>query len=282
VAENEDLERRCHQALLRRQPKWRLRLVKMSILPAAAGLTALLSSPAGAAQTCAAGAYHYAGLKTNTQNYTGIERYISVDTASVANANTDHLINYLNASVTQVGCNGQTQCWIQVGYGLGNVGGHIVSSGHPYAEENDNNGYDVNWSPFALTQNDFHTVFFTGQTSSIGGGKTVGLFNAYSAPAGSGPILVAQAWLQDYHHTDVQASTESYNGVKESCPDLAQYQYFGTDGTTNNDSGTQLDVYSSGLTWEAWPGLDGHPYSDGVLGYNSLHNFGAFETWKEM
>lgn len=193
----------------------------------------------------------------------------------------DHIINYLDAGVTQLGCNGYTSCWIQEGYGIGDVSGHIATSLSPYAEENDNYGYDVNWSTFSLTQNDLYVIDFTGQMASIGSGNTVGLYEAWTIPTGANPVLVAGAWLQYYNHTNVQATTEAYTTASDACPTLSQYQYFGTDGSANNNSNTQLNVYN-GSAWESWPTNDlyfegpSYPYE-----YTSLSNAGAFETWKD-
>jgi hypothetical protein len=277
------LGRECHEAYLRlvRPIAAYKRHAYLVAIPVAVGVVCLQAQPAAASQTCTAGVYHYAGLGTHDQIYAGIERYISVDSANVANTSTDHLINYLDASVTQVGCGSQSQCWLQAGYGIGNVGGHVSTTLSAYAEDNDYYGYDVNWPSFGLTQNDFYTVYFTGETASIGGGNTIGLFDAYAVPAGSGPQLVGQAWLEYYQKVLPQATTEGITGVTETCPSLAEYQYFGTDGSSNNNSSTQLYLYGNNEEWKVWPSGDAHSYSDSVFGYNSLYNYGAFETWKE-
>ena len=280
--DSDSLAIECHDAYLARSRSWfGRRLRYFAVVPVAAGLVVLQANPAAAWITCPGNLVQYAGQWGRAQDYRGVERYISVDTAAVADPTADHILNDLVVQVNQVGCHGYTECWIQAGYGEGEIFGKVSTSLASYAEENDNYGIAYNWGAFPISQNDFYTIFFTGQTMAIGGGESVGLFDEVTVPAGSstGYTIVA-AWLQYYNHTNVQANTEEYVSTNgEVCPTLAANQYFGTDGTSNNNSNTQLYV-SNGTDWVAWPTSDEYNVADYPYDYAPLENYGAFETWK--
>ena len=284
-----ELNERCQEALERRRGRWRRRTTFGGAVSAVA--TGLLLAQAGAAgaTTCtntggSGNGYYYAGLETNSYAYAGVEGYISVDGQQVYDESFQHLLNYVGV-ITPLSCS-VTTCGIQTGDGTGTISGHSNPSGattpNPYMEENDVNGYDPAWSSIGLTQNDFYTVFYTGTTKHVGG-NVVGLFDAYVQPSGSSPQLIGQAWLRDYRRVVPGGITEVEEvGSSENCPTLNQYEYFGTNGSGGSNSGTYLEALTGGSTqtWEAWPSSDATHHQDAPYVYSSLHDFGAFETWK--
>jgi hypothetical protein len=95
-----------------------------------------------AASTCSAtggqsnSGYYYSGQYTidfPTYSYDGVEGSISNDTLTVANYNQAHNIHYIDESTGAQDC-GVGNCWIQNGYGRGDVGGQEATYNQAYAE----------------------------------------------------------------------------------------------------------------------------------------------------
>ena len=219
------------------------------------------SATAGASTTCTAGRFRYAGQLLGTYSYAGVERFITHNNMAI-HTHYSHVISYLGAhdatTCTHTGIS--TFCHIETGLGLGTIATRYSSSVKPFMEEEDYYGYDMVWeTSFSLQYTNFFTVFFNGSTRTIGGGHTIGEMDAYDQPTGSSPILVGNAWVNNYRHQEVGGISEAVNdftGV--ACPTVAQFEWFGTvSGTTQVTAASALNYYN-GFT-KLWVIPEGAP-----------------------
>jgi hypothetical protein len=104
--------------------------------------------------------------------------------------------------------------------------------------------------------------------------------DAYDQPTGSSPILVGNAWVNNYRHQEVGGISEAVNdftGV--ACPTVAQFEWFGTvSGTTQVTAASALNYYN-GFTklWVRWP-TSYTPYRESPYSMTNLGQ-GGFKTW---
>lgn len=221
--------------------------IRRLVIGIAAALLAALGLPLAAlAATCGAG-YHYAG-ETSSNNFHGLQGELGNVSGQSLNGAV-HIINYYDLSDTSYNCNGNGQCWIQAGFGQGNVGGYVApASNHAYEETNDLNGYNVNWNPTGYVSGSDHSGYISLYIQSQSGGNT--LYYAYSYST-SGSHFLGSAWLPSNSLTaDINTETE-YSG-SATCATLNSPVYYGANATGGYDSGTFIEYWDTGSsTWYA-------------------------------
>jgi len=228
----------------------------------------------------AASTYQYSG-KTSANPWLGVEGDISTDSESVPNDLGYHILNYVG--LAQSGSCDSGACWIQAGNSLGAT----FSSGNPnycystyvqaYMEEADVNNYDcVAYAntQIPLIQNDYYTTFYTWTCSGGDGLSDAYIYN------GSAWTLIGQAWLPSCAGSSaVDALTEFLEGPGQTgFPTLGEYEYFGTNGSGGQSSGTILQQYN-GSAWTPWTtSLQAGPNSPLNIFING-YQYDAFGTW---
>jgi hypothetical protein len=242
----------------RRLPR---RWLPLAAIPFSSAAALLLATPAGALTSCTG--YNYSGQESvNFEG--GVEGNISNDTALgiPAGYTTSHNLNYLSMdqwSNTGNPCTGSSDsvhCWLQVGYGIGElpvVGSHCGAQSQTFAyeENSDVNGYDCTWEyPISLQAQNYYSDFLSGTTNGSCPGADA-LWDGY-INTGAGPILIGNAWLPLCGaNANAYASAEGENTVPNTgCPTWQPYQFFG--GTSNSE----LDLSPKGSTWGQWSSSD--------------------------
>jgi hypothetical protein len=247
--------------------------------------------------TCATGGSH-----SPSYSYDGVEGSISAVALQVASIPNSHNIQTLDQQTPATDCNlSGDECWIQNGYGIGDVGG-TYSANYPeaYFEDNSWYAYVVDFWPsttFSLAQDNFYQNYWNGQSESGGGfgscdGKSgLGEFDTYvDTHNGQGPTLMWYGWLDGFYCTQVYAGSEMevlQNGQKGqgmTCPTVPAYEYYGTNGSGGVTSYDQLKVSYTGQNsgWFSWQSSS---VPSALLGPNSPYGFSylqdnsAFETW---
>ena len=265
------MERTLRRAALRRNAK---RAGCIAVPTVAAVLT--MSGESAWATNCTAG-YMYAGQQQPAA-WQGIEGYISIDSLSLGTSGS-HILNFLelkNFSARVCGNDHAGPCWLQDGYGLGSLLSPCGNSGSIYAyeENNDVNGYWCTWDKsISLPQDDFWNVFYTHQTSG-----TNGLLDGY-INTGSGPILIAQAWMPNYAaNLTATATTEVSAYTSGTCPSVGSYEYFGTNGAGVSSSQYALYLSANGQTWSEWTQAPNDMTPHGPYSRGELNNYYAFKT----
>lgn len=237
-----------------------------------------------AATTCGAYDYKYMGQATPSASWDQAYGDISVASIAVpAGLSNAHEINYLSLTDVEDRCNtdirSSMNCWIQAGYGEGNVGGYINTKGQePYMEYSDEYGYNVNWvTTFGLTQDDYVTVYDTGTQDGMGNT----LYEAFIQPTTLGAKMIGKAWLYR-QSVYVQAYSEGENFSSAACPSIKQYIYFGTNGSGGGGSSAQYDLQigNSAGTVQAWNISNAtNPTTRPPYSYTPLYSRSAFEGY---
>lgn len=271
------------------RPYWLIRYGAFVVVSMASLLT--IQQAAGAS-TCSFngghggnGHYYVAAQATSSYVWDGARGYVSVDAENI-NAATFQ-INWLGDDTSTTDCyNGSLggDCSIQTGYGIGNVGGFQSSascSGYcGYMEEEDVNGYDVNWNPqnISLTQDDFVQTNYAPAT----GNGSIGEWDAFIRPQGQSTlILTGKAYIYHYGYTRAAGEGETYYGGAGTCASVAQYQYYGTDGSGHSYSGDEIDLTEDSQNWYPWSSNWGGAGLFADAPYNSQYVSGqqAWQGW---
>ena len=221
--------------------------LRRSRLLAVPGLVCALLVPAATAQaaTCGAG-YHYSGeLEYSSYVLQGLEGELgNEDGQGLQSAY--HIINYYDLTDFTHNCNGNGSCWLQAGFGQGNVGGVISpSADHAYFEASDVNAYNVNWKSTSDIAGSTHSAYIVLWLKEVSGGNYL-----YEADADStnGDAYLGEAWLP-------RRSLESFTGTETdypgsgTCSTLSSPVYYGANATGGYDSGTLIERSTDGSTW---------------------------------
>jgi hypothetical protein len=266
----------------------------------------MMTSLAAGASTCTTrggsggSGYYYSGQYSAdfpTYSYDGVEGSVSVDGLTIPNGayNAAHNIQYIAQATIATDCQlSGYPCWMQNGYGIGNVGGTIATYQQAYFEMNSWYQYDAIFWPdttFGLAQDDHYTNYWNGQTQSGGGygsceGKGgLGEFDTYvDTHNGQGPRLMWYGWLDGWFCTQLFAQSEVWVDTGMTCPAIPEWEYFGTSGHGGVTSYDQLKASYAGQNtgWFAWnynvvptaSNGPNNPYSRSYISSNS-----AFDTW---
>lgn len=221
--------------------------------------------------------YQWSGKKSSL-TWQGVEGNLSVDGESIGNDTGYHILNYIDMSNFNYGCQGFTSCWIQAGDSLGFTGASGYSAYcqsnyiQAYVEVGDVNSYGCygyTSSQLSLTQNDYYTTYFTQTCNSSGDGLT----DAYVYNTNVGWALIGQAWIPNCAASTIFAQSEFDEFGGTTCPVLQQYQYFGYYGGPLNQS-------PNGLSWQSWTtSLQHGPDSPLNLSPNPVTSSDSFAVW---
>lgn len=213
-------------------------------------LTSVLwDSPiAFAVNNCANNVYYYGG-ETLIGNpvYEGSEGVVTGGSHVLEKAY--HDIDYLaleNEELTYNLCNRDDSggyCWISAGNGIGNVGGHVSNGFQGYMEENDVNGYAVNWTNGTCASGqEYVSLYFTG-VYSRGYPEFVAIFTSDGT---CGYQHVGTAYTYTVGQDFVAAS--EVDGSGGECAQF-NHTYFGANTSAQTSTGTELQLSLNGATW---------------------------------
>jgi hypothetical protein len=256
----------------------------------------LSSGVATAATVCGANNYKYSGQTSykasNPTTWSDVEGDISVDSISVYGPLTaDHFIAYLDLVDHADMCfHNSQQCFLQAGYGKGDVGNHESKQGQtlePYAETSDEFGYSVNWvDGYGLTQDDYVMVINTGNTDTQGYYQ----WQAWIQPTTLGNQMIAEGWYPSLVGS-AYAQAEGDNAASGyDCPSMTKYEYFGTNGAGGGGDLSQYQLRLYGLLsgWQPWDVADAIrnpdlppevPPAEPPYTYTPLYSASAFEGY---
>lgn len=261
------------------------RVMSGSFACVAMAVTLFVAATNAVATTCSTG-YRYSGQQQDWQaspsgiGWGGISGELTIDSLSLPGSGADHILNLLElknfetASCPQAP-DGSSNCWLQDGYGIGGLPAPCGGSGgiKSYFELSDVNAYDCQWQSYGLRSPTFWNVYLSGVSGNLG------RLDAY-INTGSGPILLATAYLPDYGwELTATAVLESGTAVAGACPAVGNAQYFGANLGGGITVGTELKLSPDGVNWPAWTSTPGTwndaPYNHRV----QLGNYNAFSTY---
>lgn len=154
------------------------------------------------------------------------------------------------------------------------------SSKHGYMEEEDVNGYDVNWfNSNYVIGNAYISVFNTGIT----GANSTKLFDMYTTTSNYGSVLEGQAYFPSTEvNTEAGAETEvAYTGGNVTCASSPPYTMKGANDAGGYSAGTEIQGSQDGSSWHPletsqWSMFNFAPYYNKALnGVSSFESYGG-------
>jgi hypothetical protein len=197
------------------------------------------------AVNCAAG-YAWTGQYNNTVNYEGIQGEAG-HTGTQTDQGAIHFINYYDLSDPHTACNGSSSCWLQAGFGQGNVGNYLSGAAdHAYFEGNDVNGYIVHWKPTADVTASSGASYISLSFITTSSGDYEYEADSYNS---NGVFNLGDVWLaQVYTQPFVQSETEYVKAG--TCATFGAAFYYGANATGGFASSTYIEAsFNAGITY---------------------------------
>lgn len=187
---------------------------------------------------------------------------MSLPASKLADYNNEHIIAFWLGLVEGAGsgnCDGQSQCWVQIGHlkGLLPTGGSVRHNTAYFEANNAGGQYKFQDYPgIGLAQDTFYTTYYSGIRNALGYYK----YPAYVQDSAGHNDLEGTAVLYEYANT-AEAEAEMFNDGQGSYPNYCPtidptgfYQYFGTNGSGGTNTGYSLDNATAGppQNWSPW------------------------------
>jgi hypothetical protein len=259
----------------------RTNLRRLCTLVAAGALVPLLllveDAPAFAAacqasyQNFGNSGYYYAGEWQNTSaSHGGVLGWITPGSQPVGTGSTSHIINYLALYNNNFsGCGLGVGCWVQGGYGEGNVGGYVdpYGSGNAgYIEMNGLNGdYYVDWlSPGYVTYYFFEEADCGSQPYIDNNGTSYSCSDCIIS--GYLGETCDSTYLPSYNGYYAAAEMENYQGADGYCSINDGEEFGAVDGSYN--ANTIIQASQDGTNFHPifdWSSTVDLPYQTGPI-----------------
>lgn len=213
----------------------------------AAGLTTAFAS------TCSQG-FEYSGFESQ-DTWQGVEGWITKDGFTLSSPSYQHDLAWSGLWSRDPACVNGGVCWVQVGYGIGNIQNQVMTSLTPYAESTDSSGYHFQWitnpvllQSFRGSSTDFWNDFYSGsQGTPMSNGDPTGVYYGYVYNSLlSSPAHIITADLPNYAGGQtVESNLEIWDYIPQSCPNTPAWEYFG-------QTGSGLELSPNGSSWQMW------------------------------
>lgn len=210
------------------------------------GVVVATANPA-LATSCPNGIYRYGGEHKYDGSFQGLQGELGNESGQDIK-DAIHIVNYYDQSDFADSCDGQSSCWIQAGFGQGDVGGYnSPSDKHAYDETNDVNEYNVNWRDTSDVTGSDHASYISISFVERSGGDYLFQADAYST---NGEAYLGEAWLPA-NALGAAIETETlYPTGGGTCSVLNSPVYFGANASGGTASGTLIEKSSNdGSSW---------------------------------
>ena len=193
------------------------------------------------AVNCGAG-YKYAGEYNLSNTYEGLQGEIGLGGAQ-AEQGAIHFINYYDLSDNLVDCNGDGSCWLQAGYGQGDVGGYTsTSTKRAYFEGNDVNGYIATWSPSGDVLGSSNSSYISLSFVAEAHGNYEYEADSYST---NGTFDLGDVWFDD-EHTIAVAQSETQYLATGTCATWSGPFYYGANASGGFGTSSYIEASFNG------------------------------------